>query len=59
VEWLLRNGLLDVLDLLVFPVVVGGGKRLFAGPDGQVLLTLTGSEAFSTGVVHLAYEPAR
>ena len=30
---------------------------LFSGPDGQVPLTLTGSEAFSTGVVHLTYEP--
>jgi dihydrofolate reductase len=29
--WMLRQGLLDVLDLLVFPVVVGHGKRLFDG----------------------------
>ena len=58
VSWLLRQGLLDQLDLLVFPVVIGGGKRLFSEPDGQVPLTLTGSEAFSTGVVHLSYEPA-
>jgi dihydrofolate reductase len=63
VSWLLRHGLLDQLDLLVFPVVLGAGKRLFsepdsAEPDSQVPLTLTGSEAFSTGVVHLTYEPA-
>jgi dihydrofolate reductase len=58
VSWLLRHGLLDQLDLLVFPVVIGGGKRLFSEPDGQVPLTLTGSELFSTGVVHLSYEPA-
>ena len=58
VSWLLRQGLLDQLDLLVFPVVVGSGKRLFSEPDGQVPLTLTGSESFSTGVVHLSYEPA-
>jgi dihydrofolate reductase len=58
VSWLLRHGLLDRLDLLVFPVVLGGGKRLFSEPDGQVPLTLTGSQAFSTGVVHLTYEPA-
>jgi hypothetical protein len=50
--------LLDQLDLLVFPVVIGSGKRLFSEPDGQVPLTLTGSESFSTGVVHLSYEPA-
>ena len=29
VSWLLRQGLLDQLDLLVFPVVLGTGKRLF------------------------------
>ena len=58
VSWLLRRGLLDQLDLLVFPVVIGSGKRLFSEPDGQVPLTLTGSESFSTGVVHLSYEPA-
>ena len=59
VSWLLRHGLLDRLDLLVFPVVLGTGKRLFSEPDGQLALALTGSEAFSTGVVHLSYEPAR
>jgi dihydrofolate reductase len=58
VSWLLRQGLLDRLDLLVFPVVMGSGKRLFSEPDGQVPLILTSSEAFSTGVVHLTYTPA-
>ena len=58
VSWLLQHGLLDQLDLLVFPVVIGEGKRLFSEPGSQVPLTLTGSEAFSTGVVHLSYEPA-
>jgi dihydrofolate reductase len=58
VTWLLRHGLVDQLDLLVFPVVLGSGKRLFDGPDGQLPFTLTGSEAFSTGVVHLSYAPA-
>jgi dihydrofolate reductase len=58
VSWLLRHGLVDQLDLLVFPVVIGQGKRLFSEPGGQVPLTLTGSEAFATGVVHLSYEPA-
>ena len=40
VSWLLRHGLLDRLDLLVFPVLLGSGKRLFSEPDGQVPLTL-------------------
>ena len=58
VSWLLRHGLLDRLDLLVFPVVLGSGKRLFSEPDGQVPLALASSEAFGTGVVHLTYTPA-
>ena len=58
VSWLLRHGLLDRLDLLVFPVVLGSGKRLFSEPDGPVPLTLTSSEAFGTGVVHLTYAKA-
>ncbi len=58
VSWLLRNGLLDRLDLLVFPVVLGSGKRLFSEPDGQVPLTLAAQEGFSTGVVHLTYTSA-
>ena len=58
VGWLLRQGLLDRLDLLVFPVVLGSGKRLFDEPDGQLPFILARSEAFSTGVVQLSYEPA-
>jgi dihydrofolate reductase len=58
VSWLLRQGLLDRLDLLLFPVVLGTGKRLFREPGGQVPLTLSGSQTFSTGVVQLTYTPA-
>ena len=57
VDWLVRQGLLDRLDLLVFPVVVGHGKRLF-GDGSQVPMSLAASEAFSSGVVHLTYHPA-
>jgi len=58
VSWLLRQGLLDQLDLLVFPVVLGTGKRLFSEPDGEAPLRLAGFEAFGTGVVHLTYVPS-
>ena len=58
VAWLLRQGLLDELDLLVFPVVVGHGKRLFGGDGSQAGLTLAACEAFPAGVAHLAYRPA-
>ena len=58
VAWLLGEGLLDELNLLLFPVVVGHGKRLFGGQDRTVPLTLARSEAFGTGVVQLIYYPA-
>jgi dihydrofolate reductase len=55
VAWLLGEGLLDELNLLLFPVVVGHGKRMFDGDTGQVPLELAHSEAFSSGVMHLIY----
>jgi dihydrofolate reductase len=54
---LLREGLLDELHLLVHPIVVGSGKRLFDN-GAQVPLRLTTSQTFSTGVLHLTYERA-
>ena len=58
VQWLLEQGLVDELHLLVHPIVVGKGKKLFA--DGaQVPLELKSSTQFSTGVMHLVYVPAQ
>jgi dihydrofolate reductase len=58
VRSLLRDGLLDELRLLVHPIVVGSGKRLFEEGIGQVPLKLVESKTFSTGVLSLAYAPA-
>ncbi len=58
VTWLLRLGLLDQLDLLVFPVVLGSGKHLFDAEGDQVVLKLAASQALSNGVLHLTYQPA-
>ncbi|MGP4099682.1 dihydrofolate reductase family protein [Nonomuraea sp. KM90] len=58
VSWLLREGLLDELNLLVHPIVVGAGKRLFEGGTGQIPLTLTHSATFGTGVLNLTYTRA-
>jgi dihydrofolate reductase len=55
---LLTMGLLDELRLLVFPVVVGSGKRLFEG-DEQVPLRLVDSRTFQTDVLSLTYERAQ
>ena len=55
---LLRDGLLDELRLLVHPIVVGSGKRLFADGNAQEPLKLVDSQTFSTGVLYLTYQPA-
>jgi dihydrofolate reductase len=59
-RWLLREGLLDELHLLVHPLVVGGGMaRLFPPDEPQARLELLSSETFETGVLNLAYAPAK
>ena len=56
VRWLLEQGLVDELHLLVHPIVVGHGKKLFG--DGQTVpLELKSSTTFQTGVLHLVYTP--
>ena len=57
VRWLLAEGLLDELNLLVHPVAVGKGQRLFEDTPTRAL-RLVSSEAFSTGVLHVVYAPA-
>lgn len=57
VRQLLAAGLLDELHLLVHPIVVGKGMRLF--DDGQSIpLQLMSSQTFDTGVLYLVYGPA-
>jgi dihydrofolate reductase len=58
VRSLLRDRLLDELRLLVHPIVVGKGKRLFEEEREPVPLKLLDSKTFSTGVVYLTYGPA-
>jgi len=54
---MLRENLLDELRLMVYPVVVGGGKRLFEGGGSPRGLELVRTETFGTGVVSLDYRP--
>ncbi len=56
VRWLLRDGLLDELQLFVCPVLVGSGKYLF---DSGLHMPLkrVDSKTFSTGVLSLVYAP--
>jgi dihydrofolate reductase len=58
VRSLIAAGLLDELHLMVHPLIVGPGKRLWSEDMPQTALTLTGSETFSTGVLNLSYAPA-
>jgi dihydrofolate reductase len=55
---LLRDGLLDELKLMVHPVVLGTGKRLFEDGGDREALELVHSKTFSTGVVSLTYRPS-
>jgi dihydrofolate reductase len=55
VRAMLADGLVDELHLFVYPVALGSGKRLFADGSGPVKLALEGSEAYTSGVVHLGY----
>jgi dihydrofolate reductase len=58
VRQLLAAGLLDELHLLVHPIAVRKGMRLFDEGDTPIPLQLRSSEAFKTGVLHLVYGPA-
>ena len=58
VRSLLRDGLIDELRLMVHPVLVGSGKRLFEEGEEQTALELVDSKTFATGVVYLIYRPA-
>jgi dihydrofolate reductase len=56
VRWLLANGLLDELNLLVHPIAVGKGQRLFEDTPTHPL-RLVKNETFDTGVLYLTYAP--
>jgi dihydrofolate reductase len=57
VRALLADGLVDALQLFVYPLTRGSGPRLF--PDGAApsKLSLDTCEAYDNGVVHLTYRP--
>lgn len=58
VHTLAQAGLIDEYSLLVYPVVLGSGKKLF--PDGlRVNLDLLETRPFPSGVVLMRYRPAR
>ena len=58
VRQLLAAGLLDELHLLVHPIAVRKGMRLFDEGEPPIPLTLISSQPFETGVLNLVYAPA-
>jgi dihydrofolate reductase len=56
VQGLIANDLLDELRLMVFPVTLGGGKRLFADDGRKVPLALSDARTVGAGIQLLTYE---
>ena len=56
IETLIAHGLVDEYRLLVYPVVLGSGKRLFGSEPAS--LELVEARPFSSGVTALVYRPA-
>jgi len=58
IRWLLGNDLVDEITLLIVPVVLGQGTRLFPGTGPDMALDLVESRADSKGVTIQVYRPA-
>ena len=59
VRSLLKDDLLDELLLIIHPIVLGSGKRLFEDEGYRKALELVDSKTFATGVLYLTYRLAR
>ena len=58
VQTLIANDLVDQLNLMVFPVVLGSGKRLFGDTSEMKTFRLAESKPVGDGVLILVYRPA-
>jgi dihydrofolate reductase len=57
VQALVANDLIDELRLMVFPVILGSGKKLFDEMNGKKSMKLISSQTVGDGVGILIYEP--
>jgi dihydrofolate reductase len=57
VQGLIEHDLIDELRLMVFPVVLGSGKRLFGPGSAKKPLKLTESRTVGDGIAILTYAP--
>ncbi len=58
VQSLLRLGLIDRLNLWMYPLLLGSGKQVFAGGTVPTALRLTESVTYPSGTLQLTYEIA-
>jgi len=54
----MERDLVDELRLVVFPVVIGAGRRLFGPTSGAKALRLVGVQTIGNGLVHVTYQRA-
>lgn len=59
VRAMLADGLVDELHLFVYPLVLGSGRRLFAEGVPKVGFTLSGTDVYENGVIHVSLVPSR
>jgi dihydrofolate reductase len=59
VQTLMKDDLVDEYSLWIYPIILGGGKRLFPEDDQVRKLRLVDSKPTTTGGMLLTYEPAR
>ncbi|MDK4714075.1 dihydrofolate reductase family protein [Rhizobium sp. CNPSo 4039] len=57
IQTLLRHGLIDEFKLVIFPVVLGSGKKLFAGGAVPAAMKLLRTQSSSSGVIFATYQP--
>lgn len=57
IQTLLRHRLIDEFKLVIFPVVLGGGKKLFAGGAVPAAMKLLRTQSSSNGVIFATYRP--
>jgi dihydrofolate reductase len=59
VRTLIEHDLVDEFRLMIFPILLGSGKRLFDDPGRATALSLVDSKTVGSGVLILTYEPTR
>lgn len=57
VHTLMRHSLIDEYRLMIFPVVLGSGRRLFSETPDKTVLKFADTQIFSSGVVLHTYHP--